>query len=390
MPKPTDAIDAIENIIKQANPLTLLQPRRNVKVGGVPGLTPQQIAEQLAHNREPSDVTIIDYGGGRTQRRDKLTGLADVLKAGRPDWATVRWINVVGLNDPDVLTALAEYYELHPLAMEDVIHASARPKVETYGEPEIGKPRYFLTARMLYQDERSKTLIAEQVSLFAGPHTIITFQQRRGDVWEPVRERIKNPTSRFHERGPGYLLYALLDAVIDALFPLLDGYAERINAIEDRILDANPNNDDNVIHDVHRLKRELMLLRREAGPMRELIRSICEQDTTLMEEQTRVFLRDVGDHAVSALELLETYRDLTQGLAEAWISMASHRMNEAMKVLTIVAALFIPISFLAGVFGMNFDDIPGLHHPAAFVFFCMSCLGIVVFMLIWFKRRGWL
>ena len=133
-----------------------------------------------------------------------------------------------------------------------------------------------------------------------------------------------------------------------------------------------------------------MLLRREAGPMRELVRSICDQDATLMDEQTRVFLRDVGDHAVSAIELLETYRDLTQGLADAWISMASHRMNEVMKVLTIVAALFIPISFLAGVFGMNFDDIPGLHHPAAFVFFCCSCIGICVTMLVWFKRRGWL
>ena len=124
--------------------------------------------------------------------------------------------------------------------------------------------------------------------------------------------------------------------------------------------------------------------------MRELIRSVLEQDSILMEDQTRVFLRDVGEHAVAALELLETYRDLTQGLADAWVSMASHRMNEVMKVLTIVAALFIPISFLAGVFGMNFEDVPGLRHPGAFAFFCMACIGIVIFMLVWFKRRGWL
>ena len=394
MPKPSDAIDdaidAIENIIKQANPLTLLQPRRNVKVGGVPGLTPQQIAEQLKDNREPAGVSVIDYGCGRTERRDGVKDLPALLKAGRPEWAHVRWIDVTGVNDPVVLAALAEHYELHPLAMGDVVQASARPKVETFGEPETGRPRYFLTARMLYKDDQSVQLIAEQISIFAGPHTIITFQQREGDVWEPVRERIKNPASRFHDRKPGYLLYALLDAVIDALFPLLDDYAERINAIEDRILDTNPSGDDTVIQDIYLLKRELMLLRREAGPMRDLIRSVLEQDAVLMEEQTRVFMRDVGEHAVSAIELLETYSDLTQGLADAWVSMASHRMNEVMKVLTIVAALFIPISFLAGVFGMNFDEIPYLHHPGAFAGFCFTCIGIVVFMLVWFKRRGWL
>ncbi|MFN3167713.1 MAG: magnesium/cobalt transporter CorA [Phycisphaeraceae bacterium] len=385
MPKPTNAI---KSIVKHANPIALLQPRRNVQVGGVPGLTPQQIAEQMADSAEPADVSVIDYGGGRTERHNGVSDLQAMLDAGRPEWAHVRWINVVGLHDPKVLAALAEHYDLHPLAMEDVVHASARPKVETYGEPEIGRPRYFLTARMLYRDEDTRALVAEQVSIFAGPHTVITFQQRRGDVWEPVRERIKNPASRFHQRKPGYLLYTLLDAVIDALFPLLDGFAEQINAVEDRILSFNADN--TVIADVHRLKRELMLLRREAGPMRELVRSILEQDTMLMEEQTRVFLRDVGDHAVAALELLETYRDLTQGLAEAWVSMASHRMNEVMKVLTIVASLFIPISFLAGVFGMNFDEIPGLHHPGAFVFFVVACVGICIGMLLWFKRRGWL
>ncbi|MEM6258514.1 MAG: magnesium/cobalt transporter CorA [Planctomycetota bacterium] len=396
MPKPSDAIDAIESIIKQANPLTLLQPRQNVKVGGVPGLTPQQIAEQLKNNQEPAGVSVIDYGGGRTERQDGVKDLPALLQSGRPEWAHVRWIDVTGVNDPVVLAALAEQYELHPLAMGDVVQASARPRVETFGKPEIGRPRYFLTARMLYKDDTpgdwdaTGQLIAEQISIFAGPHTIITFQQREGDVWEPVRGRIKNPTSRFHERNPGYLLYALLDAVIDALFPLLDDYAERINAIEDRIIESGTGYDENVIGDIYRLKRELMLLRREAGPMRELIRSVLEQDTVLMEEQTRVFMRDVGEHAVSAIELLETYSDLTQGLADAWVSMASHRMNEVMKVLTVVAALFIPISFLAGVFGMNFDEIPYLHHPGAFAGFCFACIGIVVFMLAWFKRRGWL
>ncbi|MGB0768883.1 MAG: magnesium/cobalt transporter CorA [Phycisphaeraceae bacterium] len=400
MPKPTDAI---ENLVKSAAktaasaattpitlPMSLLRPKRQVTVGGVPGLTPEQIAEQLRDQREPADISVIDYGGGRVERQDDIQDFKALLQAGRPDWTLVRWINIVGTHDPDVLSALAKHYELHPLAMEDVVNAASRPKVETYGKPEIGRPRYFLAARMIYQDGPDKGLISEQVSLFAGPHTVITIQQRGGDVWERVRERIKNPTSRFHERGPGYLLFALLDAMIDGLFPLLDGYADRINEIEDRILDPVRGNDNTIIHDIHRLKRELMLLRKEAGPMRELIRSILEQDNILMDEQTRVFMRDVGEHAVAAIELLETYHELTQGLADAWVNMASHRMNEVMKVLTIVAALFIPISFLAGVFGMNFEEIPYLRAPGAFAGFCFACIGIVVFMLVWFKRRGWL
>jgi len=385
MIKPTETL---HSIVKHANPLSLLQPRRNVTIGGSPGLTPQQIAEQFKGSLAKAQVSVIDYGGGRCERTENVTDLPAMLKQGRPEWAQVRWINVIGLTDAFVLNALAEHYDLHPLAMEDVVHASSRPKVETYGEPEVGRPRYFLTARMIYRDEQAHALVAEQISAFVGPHTMITFQQRVGDVWDEVRRRIANPTSRFHQRGPGYLLYALLDAVIDALFPLLDGYAEKIDAIEDRILAGRADNQ--IIPDVHRLKRELMLLRREAGPMRELVRSVLEQDSTLLEDQTRIYLRDVGDHAVAALELLETYRELAHGLAESWMSAASHRMNEVMKVLTIVAALFIPISFLAGVFGMNFDDVPYLHHPGAFVGFCIACLSIVTFMLIWFRRRGWL
>ena len=394
MSKPTDTIETIvKNAAKTvtaplAIPFSLLRPRRQVTVGAVPGLTPDQIAEKLKDRRQPADISIIDYGGGRTERQDSIKDLSVQLEAGRPEWAQCRWINVVGLQDPDALAALAKHYDLHPLAMEDVVHASSRPKVETYGEPEIGRPRYFLAARMLYRDKQTQGLVSEQISLFVGPHTVITFQQLPGDVWEPVRERIANPKSRFQERGPGYLLYALLDAVVDALFPLLDDYAERIDLIEDQIL--NDQTEKTIISDVHRLKRELMLLRREAWPMRELVRSVLEHDNILMEEQTRVFLRDVGDHAVSAIELLETYRELAQGLAESWMSAVSNRMNEVMKVLTIIASLFIPISFLAGVFGMNFQHFPGLDKPGAFWVFCLGCTGICVGMLIWFKRRGWL
>lgn len=390
MKKPKATTALIPNLIPGGRRLSrLIHPKRQVKVGAVPGLTPKQLAEQLGDNAEPAKVSIIDYGSGRCERHDDTTQFIELLKQDRPEWASVRWIDVEGLHDPVVLGAVAEHYDLHPLAMEDVVHASQRPKAETYGQVEVGKPRYFLVARMLYEDmaREANPLVSEQVSMFAGPHTILTFQQIPGDVWDPVRERIKNPDSRFHTHNSGYLLYALLDALVDAIFPLLDSYADHIDRIESRIL-TKP--DDAIIHDIHDLKRELMLLRREAWPLRELIRSILDQDSTLMDDQTRLYMRDVGDHAVAVIELVETYRELTTGLADAWLGMMSHRMNEVMKVLTIVAALFIPISFLAGVFGMNFDTVPYLHDPAGFAFFCIACVGVVVTMLLWFKRRGWL
>lgn len=365
-----------------------LPKRRVVSVGAVPGMSAAQLTER-ARTDTPAQkavISVIDYGEGRCERRDGITDLEPVLAETRPEWLKTRWINLIGLQDSSALAALAEAYDLHPLAMEDVINAGQRPKAESYGSPVPDRPRFFIVSKMLHRDE-SGEVIHEQVSMFLGVRTVITIQEQSGDVWEPVRKRITNPASRFYTHGTGYLAYALLDAIIDGAFPILENYADQLELIEERIM-TDP--DPGIIHEVHRLKRELMLIRRELWPMRELIRSLLDQDTGLFDEPTRMYLRDVGDHAIAAIELVETYRELASGLGEAWMTAMSNRMNEVMKVLTIVASMFIPISFLAGVFGMNFESMPMLKTPAGFWIFAGACGALVVGMWWWFRRKGWL
>ncbi len=368
--------------------LSRLPKKRVAKVGAVPGLSPEELIARakLDPQAEKAKVTMIDYGRGQIERRDGITELEQVLQADLPDWLQTRWINIVGLKDTETLGVLAKAFDLHPLAMEDVVNANQRPKAESYGNPEPGHPRFFIVSKMLHRDA-SDDVIHEQVSLFLGVRTVITIQEQDGDVWDPVRERIANPASRFHTHGTGYLAYALLDAIIDGVFPILEQYADRLEAIEERIL-VDP--DQGIIHEVHRLKRELMLIRREVWPMRELIRSLLDQDTGLFDEPTRLYLRDVGDHAIASIELIETYRELASGLGEAWMTAMSNRMNEVMKVLTIIASMFIPISFLAGVFGMNFDWIPLLKSPSGFWLFSGVCVAIVGVMYWWFRSKDWL
>lgn len=362
--------------------------RKQVKVGDVPGMTHEQLAQsaQAGPAAQPARISVIDYGGDRHERRDAIDDLPKLLADPRPDWVKVRWVNIEGLHDAAALAQLAKAYDLHPLAMEDVVNAGQRAKAESYGDPEPGKPRFFMIAHMLYRDE-FKDLVHEQVSLFLGMRTVITIQERPGDVWGPVRERIKKPTSRFYRHGAGYLAYALLDSVIDAVFPLLEGYADRLEAIEERIL-VDP--DQELLQELHGLKRELMLMRREVWPMRDMIRTLLDMDTDLFDEATRLYLRDAGDHTISAIELIETYREVASGLGDAWMTAMSNRMNEVMKVLTIIASMFIPISFLAGVFGMNFENMPMLAAPWGFRLFVGLCAVTVVGMWVWFRRKGWI
>lgn len=379
------------NVPKQSRKqrvLSRLPKRRVVKVGAVPGMSHEQLVARarLDSKADKAKVSIIDYGQGQHTRRDDIADLDGALKADLPDWLQTRWINIVGLKDSATLAVLAKAFDLHPLAMEDVVNANQRPKAESYGNPEPGHPRFFIVSKMLHRGS-ADDVIHEQVSLFLGVRTVITIQEQAGDVWDSVRERLANPASRFHTHGTGYLAYALLDALIDGVFPILENYADRLELIEERIM-VDP--DQGIIHEVHQLKRELMLIRREVWPMRELIRSLLDQDTGLFDEPTRLYLRDVGDHAIASIELIETYRELATGLGEAWMTAMSNRMNEVMKVLTIVASMFIPISFLAGVFGMNFEWMPLLKTQAGFWIFTGVCTAIVGGMYWWFHRKDWL
>ncbi len=357
--------------------------RKRSKPGAVAGIELSDLARMPA-TQEPVAVTCIDYGPEQAHV-ENVTDLAAFLSGHRPEWATVRWINIDGLGDMSAIRGFAEKYHLHPLAVEDVLNVTHRPKVEAY--PEVGnmQARLFVIARML--DLSDGHLRGEQISIFLGHHTVLTFQESPGDVWDGIRQRIQAPGSRLRANDASFLLHSLLDAIVDACFPILEFYGDRLEDVEAEVL-ASPTPE--AIRNIHTLKRELLLLRRAVWPMREVISSLQREPHECMSDATRTYMRDVYDHTVQIIDIVETYREMTTGLTETYMSAMSQRLNEVMKVLTIIGTIFIPLTFLAGVYGMNFRHLPELEWVWGYPFFWIVCVVTAVTMVMWFRRRQWI
>ncbi len=328
-------------------------------------------------------VTVIDYGPDKFEVRE-VRDFDVFIESRRPDWVTVRWINVDGLDDPMVIRALAIKYGLHPLAIEDLMVPNQRPKLEPYTAEGGRPPHLFLIVRMVQRLEEK--LVSEQISMFASTNTIITLQESPGDIWDPIRKRIQKPASRMRELDASYLLYALLDAIVDYCFPVLEYYGDRLEELENLVLDR-PGRE--TLHEIHRVKREMLLLRRAVWPMREVINGLLREPHECIRETTRMYLRDVYDHAIQIMDIIETYREVSTSLTETYMSSMSNRMSEVMKVLTIIGTIFIPLTFLAGVYGMNMP-IPENQWSGSYWIFWAVCLGLSGMMLYWFRKRGWI
>ena len=304
----------------------------------------------------------------------------------RPAWATVRWIDVGGLSDLGVVEALARKYHLHPLAVEDVLHVPQRPKCEAYPAQGEFQARLFVVARVLGLADGC--LREEQVSVFVGHNTVLTFRERADDdLWAPVRHRLAVAGSRMREHDASYLVYSLLDSIVDRWFPLLEELGDRLEQLEDEVLES-PSRE--AIAKVHALRRELLVLRRAAWPMREVIAALQREPHECLSETTRTYLRDVHDHIVQVIEMIEAYREVVASVQETFMTATSNRMNEVMKVLTVVGTIFIPITFLAGVYGMNFRHMPELEAWWSYPVFWVLCAGLSGGMLLWMRKRGWI
>jgi len=345
-----------------------------------PGTAPGTLRAPVERKVDEVRMRLLRYGAWGCEERE-LTTVAEVEEArrvaagGEPG---VFWLDVVGLHDVDVLAALGRVFSLHALALEDVVNVGQRPKVEEYDD------HLFVIVRGFHED--GDELEPEQLALFLLPGVVLSFQERPGDVFEPVRERVRRGKGRARGMGADYLLYALVDAVIDGFFPLLEAFGERIEDLEEELIeDPSPA----TLERIYQIRRELLHLRRAAWPEREVVNSLHREETPHVSRETKVFLRDCYDHAVEVLEILETYRELAGSMLDVYLSSLSHRMNEVMKVLTIIATIFIPLTFVAGIYGMNFDVMPELHwawgYPAALAL--MAAIGIV--LVVFFKRRGW-
>ncbi len=297
----------------------------------------------------------------------------------------VTWINVDGLGDANLIKTLGKLFNLHPLALEDTINVHQRPKVEQYPD------QLFIVTRMIHQ---SDSISSEQLSMFLGENYVITFQEAQpGDCFDQVRERIRSEKDGFKNHGADYLAYRLLDAVIDSYFPMLEQYGEKIDDMEELLLQSPQQAN---LNKIHAIKQDLLVLRRSIWPTRELINTLLRDHNSLIKDETRIYLRDCYDHTVQLLDLLEMYRELGADLRDLYLSSMSHRMNEVMKVLTIISTLFIPLTFIAGVYGMNFDtekskwNMPELEWEYGYLFFWSLMAVITIGMLIYFWRKRWI
>jgi len=344
--------------------------KRHTPVGAKPGTLMIN-----AHAQRPR-IRVMKYGPDHLEEHDiaAVTELKELLDA-----HSVCWIDVQGLGDEKVLREFADLFSIHSLALEDVVNVPQRPKVERFE-----KHTLCITRTALLRDEGIEP---EQVSLFVGPDYVLTFQERSGDVFDPIRNRIRQGGPILRSSGPSYLAYALLDAVIDGYYPLLETFGEKLEALEDEIV-ANPH--PSVLHEIHQAKRDLLAIRRAIWPQREAVNALIRDENPLITETVRVYLRDCYDHCVQIMDGVETYRELAGGLMDVYLSSIGNRQNEVMKVLTIMASIFIPLTFMAGIYGMNFENMPELHSAWGYPFLLAAMVVVVVGMIIYFRRKGWL
>ena len=368
--------------------LGVRRPRLTARIrpGTLPGtLTAAERAEQPKF-----DVMTFSRGEVQSGPVDTLEGALATLAPG-----TCTWINIDGLGDASVFARLGERLGLHPLALEDVLNVGQRPKVERFDKYMFVVMRTMRLERPLSAppgaplDPRSAEVHSEQVSLFFGPEWVVTIQERAdGDSFDAVREAIRQERGRVREAGSDYLAYLLIDAVVDAYFPVLDALAERMQALEEEALAPTVRAEETLLG-LARLRHDLIGVRRSVWPMREEAAALQREESALVTAETRVFLRDVYDHAVQALEIVESLRETAVSVMEMFLSTQNQRLNEVMKVLTVISTLFIPLTFIASIYGMNFKFMPELEKPWAYP----AVLGVMALvaasMIGYFKKRGW-
>jgi magnesium transporter len=351
-----------------------LGEKRSRKLGLPPG-TLVHIGEKKA---DKTFITIRDYDETRLSelKTDRVDACIPYRNA-----PTVTWVNVEGIHEVENVEQLGTCFGIHPLVLEDVVNTGQRSKLEDFEE------YLFLVLRKVSDHEPESGIDYEQLSVILGRHFVLTFQEAESRVFSPIIERLGNEKSRARRMGADYLAYALLDLVVDSYFLVLERIGDRIEVMEDEVV-ASPTQ--GTFREIQDLKRELILLRRAVWPLRDLLGGLVRGDSPLIQESTRLYFRDVYDHTIQIIETMDTFRDMLSGFVDIYLSSVSNRMNAVMKVLTIIATIFMPMTFIAGVYGMNFEHMPELAwrwaYPAS-----LGLMGLVALAMLWyFVRKGWL
>jgi magnesium transporter len=347
--------------------------KRSDKAGLEPGTLVHVGEKKLGRSR----ITVIDYDASAFLEKEVAT-----VEECFPfkDTATVTWINVDGVEDVSVIEKLGARFDIHPLVLEDILTTSQRPKVEDLGAA------VFVVLRMIECERDGSGLTTDQLSLILGPNYVLSFQETPGDCLGPVRERIRGGKGRIRKLGPDFLAYSLIDAVVDNYFFVLEKLGERIDALEE-VLVAEPGRE--ILREIHALKREMIGLRKAVWPLREVVNGIERLETSLIKKSTDVFLRDLYDHAVQVIDTVESFREILTSMLETYLSSVSNRMNEVMKVLTIISTIFIPVTFLVGVYGMNFKYMPEIGWRWSYPIVWAAILASVGGMVHYFRKKKW-
>jgi magnesium transporter len=325
----------------------------------------------------PVKITVIDYDASRYEEKEVL--LVEECFPYR-DTSTVTWINIDGLSDTRAIEEIGQCYSIHPLILNDLQNTGQRPKMQDL------ESYLYLTIKMMTIDNKTQEISIEHVSMILGSTYLISFQENVGDVFDPVRERIRRE-GRIRKFGPDYLVYALIDDIVDNYFLVMERLEERVEELEEElVVNATPQS----LSKLNKLKKDMIHLRKAVWPLREVISALDREDSPLIRAETRIYFRDVYDHIIQVIDTLETFRDMVSGMIDIYLSSLSYRMNEIMKVLTLIATIFIPLTFVAGVYGMNFDYMPELRHPYGYFMVWGVMIGVVVIMLWYFRKRQWI
>jgi magnesium transporter len=349
------------------------RPKRTDKTG----LPPGRLVYIGDKGENPVRISLFDYDANGLVESDlKRVEDCEVYKHTH----TTTWINVDGLHDTNAIECLGKIFEIHPLVLEDIVNTQQRPKIESFDT------YVYIVVKMLEYDYNDEEVVTEQMSFILGSNYVISFQEIPGDTFDAVRGRLRNPESRIRQYGPDYLLYALMDRIIDDYFIVMEKLGEELEEFEE-IAYNNPAQQ--IVQRLNKLRRNTIYVRKSVWPLREMINHMTTGDYKQIGERTRVYMRDLYDHAVQVLDTVETYRDIQGGIMDVYQSNLNLRMNEVMKVLTIISTIFIPLNFIAGVYGMNFRFMPELQNPYGYFIIVGFMMAVAIVMLIWFKVKKW-
>lgn len=321
-------------------------------------------------------ITLIEYNESEFFE-DVYYDLSECLSHVKPNM--VKWINVEGLHNPELVEAIGKFYNIHPLTLEDIVHVDQRPKFEDYEHYVVS-----IMKMISYTTE----VVSEQLAVVLCENTVISFQEpHSGDAFDIIRNRLRQSKGRIRKLGADYLAYSLMDAVVDCYFSVIEKIGDRIEEIEEEIIAAS---DKKSLLQLYHLKREMIYLRKQVWPMRDMINNMIRSETKLINDSSDIYLRDLSDHVTRIIDTVETYRDLLSGIMDVYLSTNSNKMNEVMKVLTIMSSIFIPVTFIVGVYGMNFENMPELKTQNGYFITWAVMLAIIVGLLIYFKRKKWM